>query len=157
MVHSIELLLDERADAAVRRIASHRNRPHITLVAAERIAPDIDHALSGLAGDFPLSAVLGAPLVFGRDRLTLARLVVPSGGLLALHQKVYDLCQPFVPNVFAHCAPGEWTPHVTLGRRFTPAQIGEALAVDGITADIAASIVGLRRWDGDAKREYLIS
>jgi 2'-5' RNA ligase len=157
MAHSIELLLDERADTAIRRIASHTNRPHITLVAAEGVAPDVDRALSGLAGDFPLSATLGAPLVFGRGRLTLARLVVPSGGLLALHEKVYDLSRPFVPNVFAHCAPGQWTPHVTLGRRFTPAQIGEALAVDGITADIQLSIVGVRRWDGDAKREYLIS
>jgi hypothetical protein len=36
--------------------------------------------------------------------------------------------------------------------------VGEALAaVNGITADIRASIAGLRRWDGDVKREYLIS
>lgn len=156
MAHSIEFLLDERADAAVRRIASHRNRPHITLIAAERIDPEVDHVLTELADRFPVPAVIGAPLVFGGGRLTLARLVVPSAALLALHQKVYDLCMPFVPKVFAHCAPSEWTPHVTLGRRFTPAQVGEALAVDGVTADIRAGVVGLRRWDGDAKVERVL-
>ncbi|SBS75953.1 conserved hypothetical protein [uncultured Mycobacterium sp.] len=157
MAHSIELLLDERADTAIRRIASHDNRPHITLIAAERIDPEVDQVLTELADRFPVPAVIGAPLVFGGGRLTLARLVVPTGRLLALHENVYDLCRPFVPNVFTHCAPGQWTPHVTLGRRFTPAQVGEALSVDGITADIRASIVGLRRWDGDARREYLIA
>ena len=70
---------------------------------------------------------------------------------------VYDDCLPHMTNRFAHSLPGRWTPHVTLGRRFTPAQVGEALAVDGIAADLRASVVGLRRWDGDAKREYLIS
>jgi 2'-5' RNA ligase len=170
MAHSIELLLDERADTAVRqmwraladtglpsphRVPSDTRRPHITLVAAERIAPDIDRMLSGLAEDFPLPVVLGAPLVFGGDRLTLARLGVASAALLALHDEVYDLCLPFASNVFAHT--GRWTPHVTLGRRLTAPQVGEALAaVDGIAADIRARVVGLRRWDGDAKVERVL-
>jgi 2'-5' RNA ligase len=173
MAHSIELLLDERADTAVcqmwraladtglpsqHRVPSDTRRPHITLVAAERIDPGIDEELTWLAAELPRPVVLGALLLFGGDRMTLARLVIPSDALLAAHELVYDLCQPFAPNVFAHSAPGRWTPHVTLGRRFTAPQVGEALAaVDGITADIRASIVGLRRWDGDAKREYLIA
>ncbi len=172
MAHSIELLLDERADTAIRemwrvladaglpsqlKVASPTNRPHITLIAAERIAPDVDKVLAGLPDEFPRPVVLGAPLVFGGDRLTLARLVIPSDTLLDLHEVVYDDCLPHMTNRFAHSLPGRWTPHVTLGRRFTPAQVGEALAVDGIAADLRASVVGLRRWDGDAKREYLIS
>ena len=173
MAHSIELLLDERADTAVRqmwraladaglpsqlKVTADTNRPHITLVAAERIDPGIDEELTWLTAALPRPAVLGAPLVFGGDRLTLARLVVPSDSLLAAHEQVYDDCLPYVTNRFAHSAPGRWTPHVTLGRRFTPTQVAEALAaVDGITADIRAGIVGLRRWDGDAKREYLIN
>jgi 2'-5' RNA ligase len=173
MAHSIELLLDQRADTAIRqlwqelsdaglpsqlRVTSDTNRPHVTLVAAERISPDVDDPLAELAEDFPLPAVLGAPLVFGGGRLTLARLVVASEALLALHDEIHGLCRPFVSGLFAHSAPGQWTPHVTLGRRFTGAQVGEALAaVDGIAADIRGSVVGLRRWDGDAKREYLIS
>ena len=172
MAHSIELLLDERADTAIRqlwqdlanaglpsqlRVASDTNRPHITLIAAERIAPDIDAPLAELAENLPIPAILGAPLIFGGGgRMTLARLVVPSGALLALHDGVYDVCRPFVSGLFSHSAPGQWTPHVTLGRRFAGVQAGEALAIDGIAADIRASIVGLRRWDGGAKRECLI-
>ncbi|MBB3606769.1 2'-5' RNA ligase [Mycolicibacterium sp. BK556] len=165
MAHSIELLLDERADTAIRQMwrelgvrSATTHRPHITLIAAERISPDVDRVLAGLVGNFPLPVVLGAPLTFGSDRLTLARLVVPSAALLALHQEIYNLCGPFVSTLFAHSSPGRWTPHVTLARRFTAAQVGEALAaVDGIAADIRASSIGLRRWDGDAKRDYLIS
>ncbi|WP_445170206.1 2'-5' RNA ligase family protein [Mycolicibacterium sp. Dal123E01] len=173
MAHSIELLLDARADTAVRemwqaladaglpsqlKVASATNRPHITLIAAERISPEVDQVLEGLTEEFPRSAVLGAPLVFGGDRMTLARLVIPSEALLALHEEVYEECLPYMTNRFAHTRPGRWTPHVTLGRRFTAAQVGEAVAVvDGITADIRASVVGVRRWDGDAKREFSIT
>ncbi|BBY61216.1 2'-5' RNA ligase family protein [Mycolicibacterium sarraceniae] len=171
MAHSIELLLDERADTAIRqvwqaladaglpsqvKVASHTNRPHITLVAAERIDPGIDEELEWLVAELPWPAVLGAPLVFGGGRLTLARLVIPSDKLLDTHELVYDECRPYARNLFAHCAPGRWTPHVTLGRRLTPAHVAEALTVGGITADLAAGIVGLRRWDGDAKRDFLI-
>jgi hypothetical protein len=172
MAHSIELLLDQRADDAVRhtwqaladaglpsqlRVNSDTNRPHVTLIAAERISPDVDDRLTKLADLFPLRAVLGAPLVFGVGRMTLARLVVPSAALLAMHDEVYDVCLPSVTNVFAHSAPGRWTPHVTLGRRFTPAQAGDAFAlVDGITVDIRASIVGLRRWDSDARTDHIL-
>jgi hypothetical protein len=140
------------------KVTSDTNRPHITLIAAERIAPEVDDRLAELGDRFPVHAVLGAPLVFGFGRLTLARLVVPSSALLALHEQVYNQCRPFVSSLFPHSQPGRWTPHLTLGRRVTAPQVGEALAaVDGITADIRASIAGLRRWDGDAKCEYLIS
>ncbi|MCX2930168.1 2'-5' RNA ligase family protein [Mycobacterium sp. CVI_P3] len=172
MAHSIELLLDQRADTTVRqmwrgladaglpsqlKVTSDTNRPHITLIAAERIAPDVDDRLAELGDHFPLPAVIGAPLIFGGGRMTLARLVVPSSALLALHEQVYDQCRRSVSNVFAHSAPGRWTPHVTLGRRFTPAQIGEAMATSHeIAAPCAVTITGLRRWDGDARVEHVL-
>lgn len=171
MAHSIELLLDPQADAEVRqiwqaleeaglpsqqRVRSDTNRPHITLIAAGRISPAVDARLTQLRDLFPLRATLGAPLVFGGGRLTLARLVVASSALLALHEQVLTLAEPHVSNLFAHSRPGEWTPHVTLGRRFTPAQIGEALALAGLAADIEADIIGLRRWDSDARTEHTL-
>ncbi|AKK27591.1 2'-5' RNA ligase family protein [Mycobacterium sp. EPa45] len=172
MAHSIELLLDDRADTAVRRlwhaladaglpsqlrVSSDTNRPHITVIAAEQIVAAVDESLGELAGLFPLDVALGAPVIFGGGRLTLARLVVASDKLLAVHEKIYDLCLPFVSNLFAHTMPGQWTPHVTLGRRYTPAQIAEALAaVEGIATDIPARIVGLRRWDGEAKVDRIL-
>jgi hypothetical protein len=173
MAHSIELLLDEHGDAAIRtawhrlsdaglpsqlQVKSTTNRPHITLLAADRIAPDVDDELAQLRLRFPLPVVVGALLVFGGGRLTLARLIVASADLLALHCEVYDRCLPHVPQQpFAHSAPGHWTPHATLGRRFTADQVGQALAVlDGLSGDISARVVGLRRWDGGARVERML-
>lgn len=173
MAHSIELLLDARSDAAIRRIwqalddaglpsqtrvKSATNRPHITLLAAEQISPDVDAALTRLAPRIPLPVLVGAPLVFGGGRLVLARLIVASAELLELHREVYDRCLPHLAGEpYGHTAPGHWTPHVTLGRRLTAEQLGDAFAaVEELSADIAASAVGLRRWDGDARVEQVL-
>ena len=169
MAHSVEVLLDPDSDAAIRsiwqaladaglpsqtRVKSDSNRPHVTLIAAGRIDARVDDTLRGLAPRFPIRCVIGAPVVFPGPRMTLARLVVPSAELLALHLDAYRLTLPHLGgDPFGHCVPGHWTAHVTLGRRFTGADIGSALAaVDG--ADIPATIVGLRRWDGDARIDH---
>ena len=173
MAHSIELTLDARSDAAIRqlwqalddaglpsqtRVTSATNRPHITLLAAERISADVDPALTALEHRIPLPVLVGAPLVFGGGRLVLARLIVASAALLELHREIYDRCLPHLTGEpYAHTAPGHWTPHVTLGRRLTAEQLGDAFAaVDGVSADITASAVGLRRWDGDARFEQVL-
>ena len=173
MAHSIELLLDTDSDAAVReqwqaladaglpsqlRVKSATNRPHITLVAAQRISADVDEPLRGLASLLPLDCVLGAPLVFGGPRLTVARLVVPSPALLEIHDEVYRLTVPYVTGEpYAHCSPGHWTPHVTVGRRYTADEIGAALAVvNGSGGDTGARVTGLRRWDSDERVDHLL-
>lgn len=177
MAHSIELLLDPAADAAIRaiwqalddaglpsqlQVRSPTNRPHVTLLAGQRISPQVDDALRGLAGRFPVGCTVGAPLVFGGPRLTLARLIVPSAALLALHEEVYRLALPFVSGEpFAHCRPGHWTPHATLGRRFTAEQIGAAISlingsVDGQHPDLAGAAAGLRRWDSDQRVDHVL-
>ena len=56
----------------------------------------------------------------------------------------------------ANALPGQWTPHVTLARRVVPAQMGRAVRSAGKPQEINGIIVGLRRWDGNAKREYPI-
>lgn len=173
MAHSIELLLDDHSDAAIRqlwtalddaglpsqlRVKSATNRPHITMLAAERIDPEADESLAALAPYLPLTVLVGAPLIFGGGRLTLARLGVASAGLLDLHREVYQRCLPYVPGEpYGHTAPGHWTPHVTLGRRFSAEEIGTAVQViDGLCSDISARIVGLRRWDGDQRVERML-
>jgi len=173
MAHSIELLLDGPGDEAIRQIwhalddvglpsaaaiRAATNRPHITLLAARQIDPSVDKELVGLAGELPIPCVIGSPLVFGAGRFTLTRMIVPSAHLLEVQAEVHRRCLPYVSGEpFAHSAPGQWAPHTTLGRRFTPVQVGQALGVIEATApDITAQVAGLRRWDGDQREEHLL-
>jgi hypothetical protein len=96
-------------------------------------------------------------VLFGRAKVVLARLVVPTSELLAMHAEAYRLCLPHVmPAPMPNCLPGQWTAHVTLARRVGGAQLGRALRVAGRPAEIRASVAGLRRWDGNKKLEHLI-
>ena len=173
MAHSIELLLDSRTDTAIRaawqaladaglpsqvHVKSATNRPHITLLAAQRISPEVDEVLRGLAPRLPIDCVVGGHVVFGGPRLTLARLIVPSAELLALHAEVFRLALPHVTGQpFAHCRPGHWTAHASLGRRLTAIEVGAALGLaEEVAPDLAAEVVALRRWDSDARTDHLL-
>jgi hypothetical protein len=58
---------------------------------------------------------------------------------------------------FGRCAPGHWTPHATVARRLTAEQVGAALmAATGLTTDLVARIVGLRRWDSDQRIDHIL-
>lgn len=167
VVHSIELLFDERAEAAIRRdwvaladaglpSQSAAHRPHVTLAVSERIDADTDALLGTLAARLPLACRVGAPMLFGSRVFTLVRLIVPSADLLALHAGVGETCRPYLhPGPYPHSVPGQWTPHVTLCRRLAPGQVPSALAAIG-RADIVGSFAALRHWDGDVRQEHLI-
>ncbi|CAN5438972.1 2'-5' RNA ligase family protein [soil metagenome] len=173
MAHSVELLFDEKTDAALRlvwevmaaaglpsqvRVRSATNRPHVTVTVADRLAPDVDDGLVGLADRLPLDCVVGAPLLFGAGPHTLARLIVPSVELLSLQQQVYRICLPHMtPGPAPHAAPGRWTPHATLARRISAREVAEAFEVaDVATADLPGQFVALRRWDGDQRVEHVL-
>lgn len=163
-VVSLELVFDEESDAAVRAEwdallaadlpsqARHRgesNRPHVTVLVRSRLEP-FDAA--ALEGALPLPLVLGAPVLFGAGRhRVLARSVVPSTALLALHARVHEVAGPGAD--VDHTVPGAWTAHVTLARRVPLDRIGEALGVLGDTGarDLEARAVGIRRWDAATK------
>lgn len=172
MAHSVELLFDSDAEESIRRQwaalaeaglpsqAHHRsptNRPHVTLTVAERIDAGVDDALRATARLLPVACRIGAPVVFGRKSLVLARLIVPDTELLRVHESVHAICAPHMPaGPFPHARPGEWTPHVTLARRLAPGDL--AAALDAVYADTAAgTFAGLRRWDGDARVDTLIT
>src|SRR5277367_1605375 len=102
MVHSIELVFDSDTETAIRRIwddlagagipsQAPASRPHVTLAVAERIAADVDEPLRPVSRRLPLDATIGAPVLFGRANVVFARLVVPTGELLALHAEVHRL------------------------------------------------------------------
>lgn len=171
MAHSVELLFDWHTEAAIRqewaalagaglpsqaRHQSPSNRPHVTLTVADRIDPSVDADLWEPARQLPLACLIGAPMVFGRKTLALVRLIVPSAGLLRLHESVDSMCARYLPDgPFPHTRPGRWTPHVTLGRRLAPSDL--AAALDAIEANgVVGTFAGLRRWDGDARVDTLI-
>ena len=171
MAHSVELLFDTETEAALRRSwdalaeaglpsqARHTaasNRPHVTLAVADAIATSVDDELTALADLLPLDCVVGAPLVFGAGRFTLARLIVPSAGLLSLQARVHEICLPHMsPGPAPHTVPGRWTPHATVARRINAAQLGAAVdLLPEFGADVAGRLVALRRWDGDQRVEH---
>jgi hypothetical protein len=168
MVHSVELIFDPDTEAALRRIwdelrdlaipsQAPASRPHVTLTVAERIDAEVDSQLAALGGQFPLPCVVGAPLLFGRSQLILTRLIVPTADLLMLHADVHRASLPHMrPGPMPNSAPGQWTGHTTLARRVHTSQLARALRVGGRPAELTGSFIGLRRWDGNTKREYPI-
>ncbi|MCX2963989.1 2'-5' RNA ligase family protein [Gordonia aquimaris] len=177
MAHSIELLPDESIDARVRAewqaladaglpsaacIRASTNRPHVTLIAAGHIDGGVDDALGACAKDLPLPCRIGAPVLFGHGtRRTLARVVVPSAALLALHRRVCDIATPFLGDngAFAHAAPGDWTPHITLARRVDTTQLAAVLDVlDAVgSLEDSGSFTTVRRWDPDNRRDHIVA
>lgn len=155
-VVSIELLLDDETEAAVRAdwsrlaqaghssLAAHTspsNRPHITLLVRSWL-PAIDFAAA--ASLLPVTVTLGEPIVFPHgDRGVLARPVVMDEPLLALRRAVYDAAPP--GEDAPHTEPDAWTPHVTLARRLRLESLDEALALMG--RERAGVGAALRRWD----------
>jgi len=168
MVHSIELVFDHDTEAAIRRIwadlagagipsQAPASRPHVTLAVAERIDVDVDELLRPVSQRLPLSAAIGAPVLFGRDNVVFARLVVPTSELLALHAEVHRLCLPHLrPAPMPNSLPGQWTAHVTMARRVGGGRLGRALRIAGRPAQIEGHFAGLRRWEGNKKTEHLI-
>lgn len=169
MVQSIELVFDPDTEATIRGIWTEladagipsqapASRPHVTLTVAERIDPQVDTLLGPPGARLPLACRLGAPLLFGRSRVVLARLVVPTAELLAVHAEVSRVCAPHVsPGAMPNTTPGRWTAHVTLARRVAPAQLRRGLSIAGRPAEIGGYFTGLRRWDGTQRVEHLLS
>ena len=187
MAHSIELLPDDDSDAWLRRrwtalakvglpsaqrVRSDTNRPHVTLLAARHISAAADAALAPVAQRLPLPAFIGAPIVFGHgSRHVLALLVVPNPELLSLHAVVARTIRAHTvypddaaagseePSTFDHVAPGAWTPHITLARRLTHHQVGEALATLESLGPPSrrCTFTAVRRWDPDAKAEHVVA
>lgn len=152
-MRSIELTFDEATEARVRddwerlaeaglpSLALHTaasNRPHLTLVAgAQLVAPSA-------AIIRPDAVDLAGLLLFPHgDRFVLAWSVVRSGELDALHRSVQQ------PDAQPTSHPDAWTPHVTLSRRLSAAQVSTALPLLG--APFVGRSAGIRFWDGDTK------
>ena len=171
-VQSVELLLDRATDDAVRaqwallvaaglpsqaRHTGESNAPHVTLAVRTAIPDDLDGPLAAAVRDLP-PLRLGGLLVFVHRRCVLARAVVPSAALLALHARVHEVldadpaCGPPVP----HLEPGTWTPHVTLARSLPAADLATAVAELGPVPEVVGSGAAVRRWDAGRRRTWLL-
>ena len=89
----------------------------------------------------------------------LVHALVPTLALLELQRDVARICAAEDDSYFA---AGRWTPHVTVARRMTPEQLSTALSE--LSGPAAGSAVGqpmtlsrCRRWDGTARRDWLLS
>ena len=168
MVHSIELVFDPDTELAIRHIweglaaagipsQAPASRPHVTLAVADGISAQVDELLRPVSERLPLACSVGAPVLFGRANVVFARLVVPTGELLALHAEVHRLCLPHMePKPMANSLPGQWTAHVTMARRVGGAQLGRALRIAGRPSQIDGRFAAVRRWDGNKRTEYLL-
>ncbi|WP_423919003.1 2'-5' RNA ligase family protein [Frigoribacterium sp. 2-23] len=165
-MHSIELLLDDATDAAIRaewaalaaaglpsqqNHAGESNAPHVTLLARPLIEPVHDEALRELFASpaLPLAIELGSLLVFGAPPrgLVLVRPVVVSAALLELHRAAHRAAPVAATAPDArHTTPDHWTPHVTLAHRLTPEQLAAAIETLDAVEPIAPPTDG-----GDAR------
>jgi 2'-5' RNA ligase len=170
VVESVELLLDDDADAAIRAqwtaladaglpsLASHTgesNRPHVTLAVAESGLADRAAAFAEVFAGWGidssgLAVTLGSVQLFPArgHAVVLVRAVVPSADLLTLQDAVTRAARP--AQLLATTARGAWTPHVTLARRLPTSQVGPAL--DVLDAHpLAMRFTAARLWQSETK------
>lgn len=171
MRDSLDLLLDAAGERAVRaegaalaergladpfaRTTGH-HAPHLTVAERDEVTDEVDARLGALTAHLPLALDLGPVVVLGAaDRRFLARAVLPTPRLLALHVEAAALLGPGGPP---HGVPGAWLPHVTVSGRIADDALPAALAAleaaararrtDERPGSSAYRVVGerLRRW-----------
>lgn len=159
MVAALELYFDPVAERRIRTLWSAleevdvpslrdhthgRHRPHLSLVAAERLEPDaVVAALDGLAAVPPVHLSLQYVGQFVGRVLFLGP--APVATLLAHQAAVWDRLSAAELALWPLYAPGTWVPHVTLSMRVPRPVLTEAvrrcLEVLPITASIRAAAV----------------
>lgn len=136
-MRTVELLLDEAAESAVREAwrrladaglpsqARHRsptNSPHLTLAACPELTAPIRWELAEAAAALPLPVRFAGLIRFERPTSVLAWSLALDAALADLHRKVWDAVtsdyRPETLNPFH--APSGWSPHITLGRTRRP-------------------------------------
>ena len=173
MTQSVELLLDDALDEAIRsewttleqaglpsmaRHTSETNRPHITLGVASEISDPVEVALTDLTDRLPLPIRLGSMICFTtakQGHYILVRSVVPSLALLTLQAAAAERMRA-LPGTAAYQEPGAWTAHVTLARDVPAEKVADVLQVLGGGSDLTGTAVAIRRWDSVARRAWLL-
>ena len=117
--------------------------------------PEPESELAALVAEAPgLPLELGSVLLFGprRGQYVVVRQVLPSVALLHLQAAVASWCGALRGGQFG---PGHWAAHLTLARRARAEDLPAMLA--RLTGEPrTATVRGVRRWDGSAKRDWLL-
>ncbi|MEO5664682.1 MAG: 2'-5' RNA ligase family protein [Nocardioides sp.] len=119
---------------------SMTNAPHLTLVAAQELEPELADVATATV-PLPSTLVVRGLVLFGMGtRVTVAHLVEPDSTLSVatsgLRERVPDVRHPV------------WTPHVTLARRVPRSRLAELLEVLGAhPSPTSVTCTRLRWWD----------
>jgi hypothetical protein len=172
-VRTVELLPDERLDAAIQgtwrrlalaglpSLAGHRhptNRPHLTVAEAEAL-PDAELAAVGrdVAAALPLEVSVVALGAFVRRGLVLHLVVVPSPELVALHSRVWQRLVAAGAAPRERLAPGRWAPHVILASRLARADLSAAAALVADQLPLQGAWVAARSYDDEVRDVIALS
>lgn len=135
---------EEAGIPSMRGLADRRHRPHLSLVAADVLDPQVvAAALDGMPAAPPLR------LDFQFVGQFIGRVVwlgpAPTAELLAHHAEVYARLAAAGIEVYDLYRPGTWVPHCTLSMRVPRPMVAEAvrlgLEVLPITATVTAAAV----------------
>lgn len=153
-LHALELLPDEAGQHVVRRDwrvlseaglrsqLDHRgttNAPHLTLVAAVAIGPQVEAlAVELISPLLPIRVRSSGLLILGARRLTVARVVDVEDQVVAAVLRLRAA-------VDGPQHPG-WLPHLTLARGLPRSDVQNAIDALGHD-DVELVMTELRRWD----------
>jgi 2'-5' RNA ligase len=166
-VRTVELLLDEAAELAVRgawrrlsnaglpSLAFHRsptNRPHLTLATCPELTAPIRWELAEVAADLPLPVRFAGVVRFERPTSVLAWALNRDPALVGLHRRVWEAVASDSPpetlNPFHE--PGRWSPHITLGRTRRPGAFADRRVPELVPAPpLPVRLITLRSYDTD--------
>jgi hypothetical protein len=155
-VRTVELIGDDALDGAVRaawqRLAAaglpslgthphSTNRPHLTVVTADRLPPE---PVAAALGHLPIRVRLHGVIFFdGRAGMAAWR-VHADEALVRLHADVWQALDGQDRNPLH--APQAWVPHVSLARRVRPEQRAAVRdVIDGLAAE--GRFVAARSYD----------
>ena len=163
------MLLDEGLDALVRsdwdplavagvpsqgRHRSASNRPHVTLAAMKAVDAALEPQMVRALGD-PGAGPAGRAVGVRSRPVRDVRAVVPDIELLRRQALLGAVLGSGAELPYMQA--GHWVPHVTLAHRMTADQVAVALSVVRGPRVADGYAVGVRRWDGDARREWLLA
>ncbi|MFF3891532.1 2'-5' RNA ligase family protein [Streptomyces sp. NPDC001914] len=164
-MRTVEVLLDEAADLAVRAAwrrladaglpsqARHRsptNSPHLTLASCPELTTPIRWALGEAAAMLPLPVRISGVVRYERPTSVLAWALELDSALADLHGQVWDAVASDSPPETLNPLhdPRRWSPHITLGRTRRAGAFADRRVPELLPAPpLSVQLVTLRSYD----------